>query len=180
MKLSLKQLCLFTLCGGKDNTIASTPEYFYEKFKGTFEKDIKKNSAFSSWLAKDIALWNSVLPKDLYTQLIAFKQSFYGKYLSSDMRFDFYSGNVELLEVSLVVKKQCIKRIYVDNTEWKYLEIITSTDEYDIDIKNDPCTHNMGWDYLLRDPDKIEHVSARLQKQTNSKKRKVEFNFSVK
>lgn len=133
--LSLKQLCFFALCGGKESPCASTTEYFYEKFKGQFQE--ARDSQYSCWIPKDVALWKCALPEDLFCQLMEFKQTFYSEYLDSDFEYSFYRGERVIKRARLVFDVEETKHIYVDG-EWKVLTRTYCEKQVEIDHTNDP------------------------------------------
>jgi hypothetical protein len=134
--LSLKQLCMFTLCGGHESPSAQTPKYFHERFKGQYEAQIVESSAYSCWQPKDVALWKMVLPDDLFHDLIQFKQVFYGTYLS-DFEHSFYGGERHVKRARIVFDIEETKRIYVDGV-WKVLSRTFCEKTVEIDHRIDP------------------------------------------
>lgn len=145
--LSLKQLCMFTLCGGHESPGASTPRYFYEKFKGQYEAQIKEYSPYSCWIPKDVALWKVVLPEDLFHELMQFKQMFYGAFLDSDFKHSFHRGKRCVKRARLVFDVEETKRIYIDGV-WKVLSRTYSDKIVEIDHTIDPPAWNSRPAYI--------------------------------
>lgn len=135
--LSLKQLCMFTLCGGHKSPCAQTPSYFYERFKGQYETQIAEHSPYGCWIPRDVAMWKVVLPDDLFHELMQFKEMFYSAYLDADSKHSFHGGERCVKRARVVFDVEETKRIYVDGV-WKVLTRTYCEKTVEIDHAIDP------------------------------------------
>jgi len=168
--LTLKQYCFLVLSGGKESTVASMPKYFVEKFKTLKCVPLDQKDCNSCWLDKELRIWKTVLPEDLFVGLVEFKESFYGTFLRDNFDRPFHGeGSLEVKRIRLVFDVVGTKEVYVDR-EWKLLERKTFTKTLEIDPKHD--VSRVSYDHPYAMPATVkDRIVSRLAKVKEAKLR---------